>query len=391
MLLSVLLAFAHAFDKTWCEPELKPHAPVGDADLVMVQLVTRHGARTPLHTTTRIDHVWKCNCTEYQLFYNSESHPVKVHVSHGDSVFLGDCHVGQLLDRGSDALFRLGRHLREVYVESLKFLPSRFAPHLVKFRSTNTHRTLHSAMALVGGLFPGRSLVTIHVADKFVDPWRRSSAICPNLKKNIEAVRTSDAYQKAFEKRIDALGQAAKAIGAKTKSAPDIVMAARCDGQKFSTPHDVFDKAALLKADQQQFVFKNESVFPLMFSFSAAEMTNEFIKRINGESQLRFIHWSVHDGNIFGFLGYLGTGSPKLPPYGSYIIVELWRGRQTNSLFLRFTFNGDVIPVPRLGNRTHVPFHEFASFVRATLPNLTTDCGFDAAKFQKGSVFGADP
>ena len=390
MLIQLLMSLSISFDLSWCEPNLKPHVPVDRADLVMVQLVTRHGARTPLHTTPHLPHVWRCNCTEFQLHYDAESHPLRVHVSHGDSVFLGDCHVGQLLDRGTDALFRLGQYLKSVYIDTLKLLPSKFAPHIIRFRSTNTHRTLHSSMALVDGLFPNRSLVTIHVADKFIDPWRRSSAICPNLKKNIENVRTSETYRDTFSSRTEALERAAKAIGAKTKSAPDIVMAARCNGQKLHVPDDIFDAAALLKAEQQRFVFAHDSVFPLMFAFSAAEMTNEFIKRINGESQLRFIHWSVHDGNIFGFLGFLGTGSEKLPPYGSYIITELWRSRETGVLLVRFIFNGDVLSVPRLGNRTVVPFDEFSNFVRANIPNLTTDCGFDAAKFQRGAVSSID-
>lgn len=358
----------------------------------MVQVLTRHGARTPLHITKSIPHIWECNQTEFQLFYDRASHPVKVHVSHGNSIFLGDCHVGQLLGRGSDALYRLGKHMRKIYVNSMKFLPTNFVSKTVNFRSTSTHRTLHSAMSFIDGLYPGNSLVTINVADKFIDPWRRGSAICPNLKKNIEMVRQSEDYRAKFASRIPVLAEAALAINAKTKSAPDIVMAARCDGQTLKTnvSESVFDRAALLKADQQKYVFAHPSVFPLMFSFAAGEIVNEMIARINGESFTKFIHWSAHDGNIFGYLGYLGSGSDKLPPYGSYIVTELWRTVDTGEFLVRVIFNGDPVKLNRLGGETTVGFSKFAGFVRDNMPDLIDDCNFNLQKFKKGCAFKAE-
>ena len=150
---------------------------------------------------------------------------------------------------------------------------------------------------------------------------------------------------------------------------------------------EVLDSASLLKAEQQKYIFMHPKVFPLKFSFAMAEMVNLMIDRITGNSKIRFIHWSGHDGDIFGFLGYLGTGSDKLPPYGSYIITELWKFRHSGEFFLRFIYNGKVLRVPRLGNIKTVLFDDFIRFVKVNMPSLKGDCGFSQEKFKKTWTF----
>jgi acid phosphatase len=173
-LFSLIISLALSFNYSWCEPLLIDYSPLPGCDLLMVQVVTRHGARTPLHVSRRLPHMWHCNLTEFHLFSGSGAGAVRVHVSFGDSVFLGDCHFGQLTGRGADALRRLGAHFRAIYVDRLKFLPTHFRASAVRFRSTFTHRTLHSAMALIKGLFPRGVAAEIFVADKTLDHWRKS-------------------------------------------------------------------------------------------------------------------------------------------------------------------------------------------------------------------------
>ena len=118
-----------------------------------------------------------------------------------------------------------------------------------------------------------------------------------------------------------------------------------------------------------------------------AELVNSMIDRINGKSKTRFIHWSAHDGNIFSFLGYLGTGSDLLPPYGSYIITELWKVRSTGQFYVRFIFNGKILNLPRFGHLNKVLFEDLVKFVKVHMPKLKEDCGFSPEKFKKSWVF----
>jgi acid phosphatase len=362
-----------------------------NSDLLMVQVVTRHGARTPLHVTERIPYIWRCNHTEFNLYHDAASNPTHVHVSFGDSLLRGDCHWGQLLGRGYDGLVAVGRYFRDIYVNRLKFLPTKLLPSVVRFRSTSTHRTLHSAMSFIQGLYPGRVATDIHTADKSVDHWRKTASICPNLKQKLSEVRGSDAYKRAFANHTVAMEEVAAAIG--SKNAPDIVMSARCDGRRLESlglSEEKLDAAALAKAEQQAYVYGNSKIAQLAFSFAAGEIMNGMIARLNGDSSVRFIHWSAHDGNILAFLGYLGTDSALLPPYGSFVATELWKCRESGQLLVRFIFNGKVLAVPRLGNLKVVEFSQLLKFVREKMPNLVADCGFELGKVVKANVFKPD-
>jgi acid phosphatase len=364
---------------------------MNNSDLLMVQVVTRHGARTPLHITPTIPYIWRCNHTEFNLYHDATSNPTHVHVSFGDSLLRGDCHWAQLLGRGHDGLVDVGRYFREIYVDSLKFLPTKMLSSVVRFRSTSTHRTLHSAMSFIQGLYPGEVATDIHTADKSVDHWRKTVSICPNLKEKMAEVRGSDPYKRAFATRIAVVKEVAAAIG--SKSAPDIVMTARCDGrglELFGLSEEKLDAAALTKAAQQAYVYRTSEIARLAFSFAAAEIMNAMIARLNGDSSVRFIHWSAHDGNILAFLGYLGTESRLLPPYGSFVTTELWKCRESGELLVRFIYNGKVLAVPRMTNLNVAEFSQLLTFVREKLPDMVADCGFKLGMVAKGNLFKPD-
>ena len=130
-----------------------------------------------------------------------------------------------------------------------------------------------------------------------------------------------------------------------------------------------------------QYIYQHDDIFPMFFSYSAAEMSNEFIKRINGETNIKFIHWSSHDVNILACLGFLGYSDGIWPPYGSYIAIEFFRSRKTKEYFIVFRFNGKIINVPRFGGKDKIPFNDFTSFVRNHMPSLSEECEFNMTKF----------
>jgi acid phosphatase len=247
-------------------------------------------------------------------------------------------------------------------------------------------------MAMIKGLYPDRLDGEIHVADRSLDHWRKTSLVCPKLKKKISDVRASPEYVRVFGESAEAMKRIGAILNCKAGAAPDIAMTARCDGRAIGLDisEEALDRAAAAKAAQQAFVYMHETVYPLMFSFSMSEIVNAMIGRINGERGVKFIHWSAHDGNLLGFLGYLGIATEILPPYGSYITTELWKCRRSGRLVVRFIYNGRVVEVPRMGGMKIVEFGRLVRFVREKMPNLTTDCGFKLMKFAHGNVFKVD-
>jgi acid phosphatase len=340
----------------------------------------------------RVSHVWQCNATEFQLFGDRHSRPTRVHVTFGHSIFLGDCHFAQLIGRGAEALLRLGAYFRSIYVIRLKFLPTHFVSSAVRFRSTLTHRTVHSAMAMIKGLYPERFDGEIYVADKSLDHWRKSSLVCPRLKDRISELRESPEYVEAFSAGVEQLKRVGQILHCKSGTAPDIALTTRCDGRPLglNLTEEALDSVAYVKAAQQSYVFRHSAIYPLMFSFSMSDIVNAMIGRLNGEDGVKFIHWSAHDGNILGFLGYLGVSAELQPPYGSYIVTELWKCRKSGQLLVRFIYNGRVLEVPRMGGMRVVEFRRLVHFVREKMPDLVTDCGFQVGKFASGNVFKTD-
>lgn len=380
--------FSASFDETWCNPPHMQFVDVAGADLIQVQVITRHGARTPLHISNNYNQIWMCNNTEFVLNRVYEANPAKVHVSYGKSLFGGECHFGQLVAPGEIALKTLGEHFSRIYIKHMKFLPNEMIPSLMSFRSTSTHRTIHSAMAFINGMYPNHTEIAIDVADKDFDPWRRSSLVCPNLKKRIDSLKESPEFISQYGAAEEQTEIASKATGVKTKAAPDVYMASRCAGlHRPNTEADnILDKEALRKARQQEKVFSDENIFPLAFSFPISEIINCAAARISGESQTRFKLWSGHNGNILGLLGYLGLPIKILPPFGSYFVFEFWKNSSSKEIFVRMNYNGKYVSIPRLNSKEHVPFSDFYAFVQAHMPSLYQECGFKPEKLKESTV-----
>ena len=173
----------------------------------------------------------------------------------------------------------------------------------------------------------------------------------------------------------------------------DIMTSSKC--QNFKMPSkitdDILEQAIKLKTKQTNYIYKHKEMFNLFSSFPAAEVLNQMISRINGESKIKFIHWSAHDGNILSLIGYLGCDIEKWPPYGAYITIELWKNKNTKQFFLQFRYNGKLLIPFRFSNSDVVSFDTFQKFVKDNFPDLIKDCNFDKTKFYKNDVFISEP
>uniref|UniRef100_A0A3B4A414 Uncharacterized protein n=1 Tax=Periophthalmus magnuspinnatus TaxID=409849 RepID=A0A3B4A414_9GOBI len=125
--------------------------PTSPYELQLVQVLFRHGARTPLKSIP--------------------------------NVLEGGSFAGQLTTLGMQQLYELGKRLRQRYIEDSPFLSPAFSPSEVYVRSTNIWRTIESAKCLVAGLFQQKQKgISINI-------YMDSANFCDSLSPSIYVVR----------------------------------------------------------------------------------------------------------------------------------------------------------------------------------------------------------
>ena len=163
--ISALFGGYSIFKKSYNPDELH-HASNSDLNenlkLKLVQVVFRHGARTPLSSP---EYLPKIKYTEEMLKHGQHTYvPYDTKNMHGENVDIaktiykqkdktyGEKHHGELTAKGADQMHQLGVMLRKQYITDLQFVPSEFSD-LITVRSTAVKRAVESARCTLAGKY----------------------------------------------------------------------------------------------------------------------------------------------------------------------------------------------------------------------------------------------
>ncbi|KAM6934228.1 lysophosphatidic acid phosphatase type 6 [Xenentodon cancila] len=354
--------------------------PSSSYELKLVQVLFRHGARTPLKTIpdvieaqwvptlleppphTHIDYV----VTDLQ---GGPRPPSPVEDSYRKNILTGGTYPGQLTTLGMEQLYELGKRFRRRYIEESSFLSSTFNPDEVYVRSTNIVRTIESARCLVAGLFQQKQkeivpILTTEAESEILYPnyhgckllkalashrWAESATL-PDIAEDLQSIQS--ALGIAAHKHVDFILIRDDMVARETHGLP-------------SPPelHPWRNKVEQRAVDMMCHIYepsKRENLQLCVGPFLHILLDNieEKLQGSSSEPDRKLFLYSAHDTTLIPCLMAMGIFDMKWPPYAADITVELYEDRQTSEAFVKVSYVGQDQLLPGCSG-VYCPLQEF--------------------------------
>ncbi|CAK4708484.1 unnamed protein product [Aphanomyces euteiches] len=319
---------------------LKDPSPV---ELVQVQIVVRHGARTPCFADVcwkDYDEEWNCNereITRPQLGNDIPSVEFTKVFTAGSNIRRGNCSLGQLIDEGYDQEIANAKHFRDAYV------------------------------GRKSGLFGASDAIDLTNSS---DIYLESS----DIPRTLQSGQTLQTNLASLELDL-ALDE--QLVTYSSQSLYDCLMTSRCTDRDMPLSDELFHLVTNREENLaiQQYLFRDSRYAKIgMKSFLQA-----LVARMQ-PNQPRLALYSAHDSSLMAILAALGGKAwlTEWVPYASHIVFEVYRTK-TSRHVVRVLYQGQPL---FLGSCTSelCPVEELISIVDAMPSCLFEDPTNEFAK-----------
>ncbi|KAJ1957397.1 hypothetical protein EC988_000849, partial [Linderina pennispora] len=344
------------------------YVPIPHADLEFVQLIVRHGDRTPYVTLSHDNATWRCDTS-------NSPHSASLQSSPGDGPSEEHrCSPGDLTNRGKAQLRRLGAQLHEVYVDRLGFLPKALdRPEAVYFRATHVPRTQESGRNLLRGLWPegsGKAAdgVPVHVLPQELETMFDNPNICPNVYSYATQIRNSRPYttflkdQAEFMNRLIAIfGVSGDKWLSNWSGYVDVLWSRHCHNMALPCMWQAVNTTAACASVEDAKQAMRNAHFEWTLKYRDHLLSTQYLRcaigaflgtlheqiqdHIAGKIQgLRLALYSAHDSTVAAILGAFKASNRDIlwPPYAANIAIELWKNLGGNRV-VRVMYNGQAL------------------------------------------------
>ncbi|KAG7260283.1 hypothetical protein CRUP_015955 [Coryphaenoides rupestris] len=331
-------------------------------ELKLVQVLFRHGARTPLKSIPDVlEAQWvpslldppahtKINYVVTDL-QGGPQPPMPVEDGYRKNTLSGGTFPGQLTTVGMQQLYELGERLRKRYMEEVPFLSPIFSPTEVYVRSTNIVRTIESAKCLVAGLFKQQQngpvpIQTTEAVSESLYPnysgckllklmaghrWAESATV-PVIVADLQRIQSALGITSTQRVDFILIRDDMVAREAHGLPCPPVLATWRSTVEQRAVDmiHHIFDPS---KRENLQLC-----VGPLLHMLM--ENMEEKLQGTAAEPNRKLFLYSAHDTTLIPCLMAMGIFDMRWPPFAADITLELHQHKQTREAFVKVSYIG---------------------------------------------------
>jgi len=333
--------------------------------LKLVQIIMRHGARTPYGEIPNHAAYWNCTLTGLEVPDQTSQPDINIDRIYRKNyipdmeVLPGNCNEGELTQSGFNDQFDLGQKLREHYIDDLEFLSPTLNTSEIYVRSTDIPRTFKSAEANLLGLYPAETrngsaqiidIFTVEQSLEYLSPGNH----CPVLVEMCNAVQNTTEWQLQLAS-MDPLQQKLAMIWNTTvEQLPwwiglyGILESREGNGIAFPpgiTP-EIYEQITNFSVWEVAALYQSKEICKLGIGKLVIDVYNRMKANMEGPSSPKWILYSAHDTTVAlvlnAFSVFDGTGWPM---YASNVIFELLQD-ENGDYYVQMLYNGEPVLIP---------------------------------------------
>ncbi|XP_026907299.1 lysophosphatidic acid phosphatase type 6 isoform X3 [Acinonyx jubatus] len=332
-------------------------------ELKMVQVVFRHGARSPLKPLPREQAEWNLQLlevppqTQFDYTVTNLAGGLKPHSpfdsQYRKTVLKGGMFAGQLTNVGMQQMFALGQRLRKSYVEDIPFLSPTFNPLEVFVRSTNIYRNLESTRCLLAGLFQSQKEgpIVIHTDEASSEVLYPNYQNCWSLQERTKGRRQAACLQPGISEDLQKVKEGmgiASNDGVDFLSLLDNVAAEQVHSLPSCPTLRRFAQMIEQRAvDTALYVMQREDRESLQMAVGPfLHILESNLRKVMdpatapGKTRKLYLY-AAHDVTLMPLLIILGIFDHKWPPFAVDLTMELYQHRESKEWFVQLYYRGE--------------------------------------------------